>query len=173
MSARCLFDFEVPGSERGWRTLDDVVMGGASRSTFTRVEPGRGVFAGTLSLQNNGGFASLRSPDTLSGLADCAGIELELRGDGRCYKLNVRQDGEFDGVVYQRALVAPAGAWTRVRVPFSELEPTFRGRPVRAARPVDAARIRSVGLILADKQAGPFRIELRRIDAWCAEALPP
>lgn len=168
MSARVLFDFQTTDSDRGWRTVDDVVMGGVSRSTFTCAEPGVGVFAGELSLENNGGFASLRSPDMQTDLAGCDGLELEVRGDGRQYKLNLRLESEFDGVVYQSAFDAPAATWTRVRVPFRELEPTFRGRRVLDAPAFDPKRVTSVGLILADERAGPFRLELRRIAAWRA-----
>jgi monofunctional biosynthetic peptidoglycan transglycosylase len=165
--ARALFDFRTAGSELGWFTVDDVVMGGASHSTFRRVAPDRCAFAGELSLDHGGGFASLRSPDALAGLAGFEGIELELCGDGRTYKLNLRLDGDFDGIVYQRAFPAPAGARSRVRIPFGEFEATYRGRPVRAA-PFAPDRVRSVGFVLADGRAGPFRLELGRVGAWGA-----
>ena len=52
--------FEFHDSESAWRSIDDVVMGGLSSSRMW-VEQGRAVFDGELSLENNGGFASVRS----------------------------------------------------------------------------------------------------------------
>ena len=43
-----------------WRNVDDVVMGGVSSSSM-RIEEGVAVFKGEVSLENNGGFASVRS----------------------------------------------------------------------------------------------------------------
>ena len=43
-----------------WRSINDGVMGGLS-SGGMRLEDGIAVFSGTLSLENNGGFSSVRS----------------------------------------------------------------------------------------------------------------
>ena len=40
---------------------------------------------------------------------------------------------------------------------------TFRGREVPGAPPLNPARIRQVGLMIAERQAGPFAVEVRRI----------
>lgn len=164
--ARVLFDFVAPEAARGWRSIDDVVMGGVSRSRFERAEPGLGVFTGEVSLEHGGGFASVRSPDALDGLAGFDGVELELRGDGRRYKLNVRLGRDLDGVVWQRAFPTSPGTWARVRIGFDALEPTFRGRRVPGAGPFDPARAASIGLVVGDRQAGAFRLELRRVSAF-------
>jgi uncharacterized surface protein with fasciclin (FAS1) repeats len=54
-----LMDF-ADDSQR-WRIVNDDVMGGISDSRF-RIDGGKAVFTGRLSLENNGGFASVRSP---------------------------------------------------------------------------------------------------------------
>ena len=104
MSTPVLFDFTNASVARGWRSVDDDVMGGVSSS---RIEPGvdsgpRGArFVGTVSLENNGGFASIRSTPAPLGLAGAEGLELELIGDGHTYKLSIRLDSDFVGVSYQ------------------------------------------------------------------------
>ena len=62
-----LSSFEKPDSERSWTSVNDGVMGGISRGGFKRTEQKTLLFSGELSLENNGGFASIRTkPRTLN-----------------------------------------------------------------------------------------------------------
>ena len=70
----------------------------------------------------------------------------------------------FDGVSYQAAFVAPP-AWTTIHLPLGEFRPGFRGRAVPDAPPLDPARVRQVGLLIADRQAGPFALAMRSFAA--------
>ena len=55
-----IFDFNKKSDLQDWIIVDDVVMGGESLSTFKLNEDGCGIFEGNISIQNNGGFSSLR-----------------------------------------------------------------------------------------------------------------
>jgi NADH dehydrogenase [ubiquinone] 1 alpha subcomplex assembly factor 1 len=162
---RELFRFESPGSVADWSAIDDGVMGGVSRSGLQYDPAGHAVFEGTVSLEHNGGFASVRSRPLDLGLAGAADYLLEVCGDGKRYKLNLRTDDALDGVNYQAAFEAPLGAWTLVRLPVAGFRPTFRGRSVAGAPPLDPARVRQVGLMIADRQAGHFALAVRSIRA--------
>jgi hypothetical protein len=126
---------------------------------------GHAVFEGMVSLERGGGFASVRSGTADLGAAGAAAYVLEVRGDGRRYKLNLRMDPAFDGVTYQSAFEAPAGAWTVVRLPVYGFSPTFRGRVVPGAPALDPARVRQAGFLIAEGQAGPFALAVRSIGA--------
>lgn len=167
MSRTTLFDFSDPAALRAWRNVDDDVMGGVSSSRIERSTRGAR-FHGTVSLENNGGFASVRSTPTPLGLAGTDGLELELAGDGHSYKLSMRLDDAFDGVSYQTNFTPPAGGPSRVRVAFRELVPMWRGRRVPDAPPFDPARATQVGIVIGDKQAGPFELELLAIRSFTA-----
>lgn len=54
-----LFDFAQESAEE-WIVVNDGVMGGVSRSAFVDSESGYASFQGVMSLDNNGGFASVR-----------------------------------------------------------------------------------------------------------------
>lgn len=164
MTENLLFDFSNPSVTRAWRNVDDDVMGGVSAS---RIEPGpHGArFFGTVSLENNGGFASVRSTPAPLGLAGTEALELELLGDGHTYKLSIRLDGAFDGISYQTNFTPPAGRVSRTRIAFRELVPMWRGRRVSDALPFDPARATQVGLVIGDKQAGAFELGLVAIRA--------
>ncbi len=90
---------------------------------------------------------------------------LDIRGDGKRYKLSLRADDAFDGVNYQGAFETPRDQWTIVRLPVSAFRPTFRGRVVATAPPLDPAGVRQVGLMIADRQAGPFALGVCSIGA--------
>jgi hypothetical protein len=162
---RDLFVFQAAESTADWSAIDDAVMGGISASRLRHDPAGHAVFEGVVSLDNNGGFASVRSRPGELGAPGAVSYVLEVRGDGKRYKLNLRTDDAFDGVNYQAAFEAPRDQWTTVRLPVAGFRATFRGRIVATAPPLDPARVRQVGLMIADRQAGAFRLAVRSISA--------
>ena len=163
VDARPVYRFD--GDALPWRSINDGVMGGLS-SGGMRIEDGTAVFSGTLSLENNGGFSSIRSIPAKHALGGKAGLVLRVRGDGRTYGLRLRTNDRFDGPSYQAALPTRNGVWTEVRIPFDRFEAVFRGRKVPRYYELSPENIRTFGLIIADKQPGEFRLELESITAY-------
>lgn len=161
-----LIDFAASGVVERWAPIDDVVMGGISQSRFEHTPRGA-VFTGVVSLEYGGGFASVRSRPDRWPTGDASVLLLDVRGDGRRYKLTARTDAGFDGVQYQcpfdtRSDLAP-DEWQRVELPVAEFHASFRGRRVAGAPPLEAGAIRQFGLMISEKQAGPFRLEVARL----------
>lgn len=140
----------------GWHALNDRIMGGSS-SGACRVGPGGLDFDGEV-IEAGGGFISCRSP-LLSpplNLEAHEGLELEISGEGRCFKLAV---GCADGVAGLTELIPGGLRWvhafdtaasgvTNVRLPFSSLRPSLRAQPL--GLPLvrfDAARITRLQLL--------------------------
>jgi hypothetical protein len=98
--SRLIYDFEGQDTAALWVRVNDGVMGGLSQSTLTLTQESTAVFAGTLSLENNGGFASVRTYPYDFGLGEYEGLTFRVRGDGRGYKLRLRGDGRLDGLTY-------------------------------------------------------------------------
>ena len=71
-------------------------------------------------------------------------------------------DDAFDSINYQ-ASFAPEPTWQTLHIPLATFRATFRGREVTGAPALDPARIRQVGLMIAERQAGAFALEVRRI----------
>jgi monofunctional biosynthetic peptidoglycan transglycosylase len=160
-----LIDFSV--SDRcDWYEINDTVMGGVSRSGIRRTDRGTGVFAGELSLENNGGFASVRTLLGRTDLSSHAGLEIRVRGDGRSYQLRIRTNDRFNGIAYRSEFETTDGEWTTVRIRFSEFLPTFRGRTPSDAPPLDTTSIHQLGFMLADKHPGLFSLEIDWIRTW-------
>ena len=164
-----LFDFRGQGDEEAWRSIDDVVMGGVSGSEFHVASQGIAVFAGAVSLQHGGGFASVRSRPARVDLSEYSGLEIRVRGDGKRYRLRLRTDPNLDGVAYQVSFEPQATVWQSIRFPFHRFRPTFRGRTIPDAPPLDTSNVMSFGWMIADKQAGPFRLEIDWLRAYAEQ----
>lgn len=87
-----------------------------------------------------------------------------MRGDPREFELGLLTDDGFDGVHHPAQLSPGADAWRILALPLSDFTPRFRGRVIPDAPPLDPARIRQVGLMIAGRQAGPFALGVRRIE---------
>ena len=158
-----LLDFDHDDDLASWYPVDDVVMGGVSRSAFERASPGVARFHGEVSLENSGGFASVRTTPRDWNTGAAAAFLLRVRGDGKTYKFTIRTSDRFDGIQYQQRFTAPAARWCDVRLPVDGFAPTFRGRRVPLAPSLDAAKVRALGLMLSDRQAGKFELLVDRI----------
>ena len=159
--AHVIFDFR---NSPPWSSIDDVVMGGISRSRM-EVEDGVAVFRGVLSLENNGGFASVRSRPADHDLSGFRAISVRVRGDGHRYMLRLRTSASFDGVSYEAPFEPGDDEWTTVVIPFDAFRATYRGRLVRDYPALDPSRVKTFGIMIADKQEGPFRLEVESISA--------
>jgi NADH dehydrogenase [ubiquinone] 1 alpha subcomplex assembly factor 1 len=156
-----LIDFDA-GLPDDWRIVNDGVMGGRSAGSLRPDAAGFAVFEGALSLENNGGFASFRATIDEGALAGAGRMLVRVRGDGRRYQLRLRPGRAYTGIAYTAGFDAPADQWTTVELPVDAFEPTFRGSRPPGAGPLDPARVGQVGIMLADKQPGPFRLQI----AW-------
>ncbi len=156
--------FDSPDSVTSWGPIDDRVMGGVSRSRLRFDPAGHAVFEGELSLEQGGGFASVRGPSRSNGLRNAHTVRIEVRGDGKRYRLGFRNDDDFDGTAWQASFQTTATAgWLRIDLPIADFEPTRRGRRLENAPPLDPARIRQIGLSISDRQAGAFALGIRSI----------
>ena len=160
-----IHQFDTPSSTQNWHPINDGVMGGASISQLRFDSAGHAVFEGEVSLQNNGGFASVRAPSLKLGDIGTRAYLLTARGDGRIYKLNLRTDANFDGVNYQASFTPAAGHWSQTVLPVDEFLATFRGRPVPTASALRPELVTQVGLMISGKQAGAFRLLVKSIAA--------
>ena len=173
-----------------WGPLDDVVMGGVSDSLLMErfeksVDGPVGVFTGTVSTSNNGGFASVRTRNFSPPLNLSAydGVYLRLKGDGKRYKLILRSDPSWDGIGYTASFDTIAGQWQTIHVPFSACVPVFRARTLKNASPLDTCKITSIQLMLSKFEydgalnprfsPGRFELPIQKIGAYLAQPIAP
>lgn len=156
-----LDDFE---NDRGWRAVNDNVMGGRSLGRVM-VRDGLLKFEGSINTQG-GGFASIRRTVELGELVGAKAVSLRLKGDGRQYRLTLRDDKQVRGraVSYQATFPTyTKGQWQNVRIDLEGLRASIFGQPI-AAGELDLASVWSIGIIIADGQDGPFSLHLERLE---------
>lgn len=153
-------DFGAENIAQQWFAVNDGVMGGLS-SGGPRFENEHMVFEGIINT-NGGGFSSLRSPVTQGALDNATGVKLRIKSDGRGYKMTFRTNMAYRGrlISFQAPIPqTPRAEWAEVTVSFDTLSGSIFGRPVSGAT-FDKAQVREMGIILADGQDGPFRLEV-------------
>jgi len=163
---KVIVDFSLPGEEKKWEIMTDGVMGGISQSQMFITSNKAAIFHGEVSLENYGGFASIRTRPQEYQLDGFAGLALRVKGDGKKYRLRLRTDDEYEGVAYQAGFTTEAERWITVHLPLNEFSPVFRGREVSDAPRLEAGHIRRIGFMIADKQEGPFTLEIDWVKAY-------
>jgi NADH dehydrogenase [ubiquinone] 1 alpha subcomplex assembly factor 1 len=165
MKEKTIIDFGDADEKGRWEAVNDMVMGGLSEGHMSAVG-GAAIFHGRVSLENFGGFASVRSLLREFDLRGYDGLIVRVRGDGRRYRLRLKTDDDFEGLAYQAAFFTDPAEWTEPHLSFDEFVPVFRGAVVQGAPPLDPAKVRRIGFMIADKQEGPFRLVIREVRAY-------
>lgn len=145
-----------------WTVVNDTVMGGISNSRFYH-EVSYGVFEGEVSLDNNGGFASVRrviSPEFNNGSI----IRLIVKGDGRRYQFRLKTHQLYEGAAYVAEFTTKQNKWQQIQFTEKDFTPRYRGRYVNGAPALKFGDAQQVGLLIADKIAGKFKLQVKAIE---------
>lgn len=155
---RMLKDFSDESPE--WRSENDGVMGGVSTGAAAIAE-GELVFSGELSLENNGGFASVKTPVEDGDWSEFEEIVLRVKGDGRTYQVRLATDARHRGsrISYGVPFATVAGEWTEVALPLADLRPSHHGRRLDGP-PLDPEKIREIRILLGDGREGDFALQI-------------
>jgi NADH dehydrogenase [ubiquinone] 1 alpha subcomplex assembly factor 1 len=160
--SRSLFDFTVASDFEKWRIVVDGVMGGRSTGLLEQQQDVL-VFTGVTSLENNGGFSSIRAPVPEGSLAGYDSLRIRVKGDGRSWILGARDRSDRGAGSYWSRFETIAGEWQTVTVPITGMVRHYFGNPTRGS--LSPADIRGIEFYIYDKQAGPFRLEVDQIEA--------
>ena len=158
-------DFNESKTESPWIAVNDGVMGGLSQGS-AKIKDGLLHFSGSLSLENNGGFSSIRTPGTSHDLTTAKSMILRVKGDGRTYQLRISTDARFRGsrISYSAEFATKTDEWIEVTVPFATLKPTYRGNALDGP-PLDLSKVEEIGLLIGDKRTGSFSLKVDWIKA--------
>jgi monofunctional biosynthetic peptidoglycan transglycosylase len=158
-----LFDFTGAEASKEWQPVNDGVMGGVSEGKFKITDKRTMEFFGTLSLENNGGFASVRTKAKKLGLVKGDTLVARVKGDGREYLLNLYLNKPRIAFSYRATVQTKKDEWIEAKVPLDQFEATSFGRVMKDAGPVNPDEVNSLGFMLSDKKAGPFKLEVESI----------
>lgn len=161
MNSLLLFDFSASTNWSVWEIENDVVMGGNSTSELSRSEEGNAVFSGFVSLENNGGFASMQyhfEPKDISGYEKAV---IRLKGDGKEYQFRIKSNlRERASYVYT---FKTTGDWQTIEIPLKQMTPTFRGNKLNLPN-FNADKLQEIRFMIGNGKAENFRLEIDRIE---------
>ncbi len=159
-----LLDFAGPEAATKWQAVNDGVMGGISDGRF-RITPDKTLeFFGTLSLENNGGFASVRTTPMDFNIKAGDTLVARVKGDGREYVFNIYTKSRRMAFSYRAPLPTTKDEWREVEIPLADFIPTAFGRRVQGMGPVEPDQINGLGFMLSDKRAGPFTMQVEWVN---------
>ena len=150
-----LFNFTADGDIYNWKIVDDVVMGGRSDGRFTINEDGHGVFLGKVSLENNGGFSSLRYNFETKETSAYSRFIIRLKGDGKSYQFRVK-DKRYNrySYIYQFDTTTD---WLTIEIPFNKMSAAFRGYKVDIPN-FEGNQMEEIAFLIGNKKAESFKL---------------
>jgi NADH dehydrogenase [ubiquinone] 1 alpha subcomplex assembly factor 1 len=161
ISPKVIFDFNKNSDVQDWIVVDDAVMGGESSSTFKLNDDGFGIFEGSISLDNNGGFSSVRYRFQKTMIKECTSIVIKLRGDGKNYQFRIKSNsGDYYSYI---APFSTSGEWQEIEIPLKDMYPSFRGR--RLDQPnFSKDYIEEITFLIGNKKKEKFKLLIDKIE---------
>jgi hypothetical protein len=158
-------DFSEQSATEQWEPITDRVMGGLSDSSIG-IDERNAVFSGVVSLENKGGFASIRTTNDLPDLTAFRGLRISVRGDGNSYQLRASSKSDEAGHAYKHDFAPTAGEWLEVELPFAEFVMSAHGRLIDDAPALDPRKIHQLSFLIAGGHSGEFALHIRRVEAY-------
>ncbi|MEZ9479770.1 CIA30 family protein [Vibrio splendidus] len=153
-----MIDFTQTSEQQNWTATNDDVMGGISTGGLIYLD-NMSQFRGALSLENNGGFSSVkRSIESLAHEIDS--VELVFVGDGRTYQLRFTTSKDGHRVQYKHYFDTIKGQQFSKVFHLNDFQAVFRGQLLSDAPVLKAKDIKQIGFLIADKQPSHFELDL-------------
>jgi hypothetical protein len=149
------FDFNGEADISNWKVEDDVVMGGRSDGHF-KMEDGHGCFYGEVSLENNGGFSSVRYVNgEKMDISTFTHVVLRVKGDGKRYQLRFKSD-QSERASYVD-YIQTSGEWESLKLKLSDFEPIFHGEKMEIPN-YPAEVMTEFGILIGNEEAESFKL---------------
>ena len=161
MLSQTIFNFNKETLANEWIVTDDVVMGGKSSGKFTISKDGHGVFKGEVSLENNGGFSSVRYKFKKIGVLNFTSIILKIKGDGKKYQFRIKASSN-DYYSY----IGPfetTNKWQKIQISLNNMYPAFRGKTLDKPN-FKEKFIEEVAFLIGNKKQENFELLIDSIE---------
>jgi hypothetical protein len=155
-----IYNFNSSQDLNDWQIVNDGVMGGLSQSSINLDEEGNAVFTGQISLENNGGFASVRHETDITGVQKYSYINLKVKGKPSTYQFRIKKnEGETHSYIQEFEVTSE---WETVQLKLSSFYPRYRGRSLNLPN-FEANVIREVAILIGNGKKEEFKLEIDKI----------
>lgn len=159
-SPTTIFNFTKDSNLNNWRVVDDVVMGGRSNGNFKLNTDGHAVFSGKVSIENNGGFSSLRYNFETLNVKTNTKICIKIKGDGKAYQFRIKAN-DRERFSYITSFKT-SGKWELITINLKDMYPSFRGRTLNYPN-FDKNTIEELAFLIGNKKAENFKLLIDNI----------
>ena len=161
MNPILIFDFTKDTNLKEWKIIDDVVMVGRSNGTFTIDKDGNGVFSGKISLENNGGFSSVRYQCDPVKVTKDSKVVIRLKGDGKDYQFRIKD--KSNSYYSYITTFKTTGDWQTITIKLTDLYPSFRGRKLDMPN-FSSTSFEEMVFLIGNKKKESFQLVLDKIE---------
>jgi len=157
---RTLVQFSREAGPAGWHVENDDVMGGRSQGRLDIAETGNALFTGAISLENDGGFASIQCDYPSIDVSACRAIHLGLKGDGKRYQLRI--DAAPGARHSYAADFQTSGNWEEIVLPFADFTAIRHGDRLDLPN-YPGKTLARLQILAGDGRAESFQLEIDKI----------
>lgn len=155
LQSMTLFEFSAESNIDNWQILDDVVMGGRSNGHFKINKDGHGEYTGNVSLENNGGFSSLRYYFETVDSSDYTKFKIRIKGDGKSYQFRVKSNrSERYSYIYKFETTED---WQTIEIPFEDMYASFRGYRLDIPN-FEGKQMAEIAFLIGNKKKESFKL---------------
>ena len=161
MEKQIVFDFNKTSNIKNWIVVDDAVMGGKSVGSFELSNEGNGVFKGNVSLENNGGFSSVKYKFSKLYIENATVMILRIKGDGKNYQFRLKTNlGDKHAYISK---FSTSGEWQEIQIPLQNMYPSFRGKKLDIPNFFEDS-IDEIAFLIANKCDENFELTIDTIE---------
>lgn len=145
---------------RSWAVINDGVMGGMSQGT-AQYKENSVAFTGTIRLENNGGFSSLKSPFSAKDLSPFKNVEIRYRSTGIPMAFTLENSRAWYNTYYRMGLPSTDGEWDVITLNLKKFQGQRVGQSTGNKMDEEfASEVVRMGFINDAKGPGDFEFEL-------------
>ena len=153
-------DFGKEKEGKYWKVINDGVMGGLSKGS-KRLTTNSLLFKGVVSLDNNGGFSSLRYPFSDKNISKCNEIEIRYRSTGISMAFTIAVSRRWYIPNYKIRLNKTSSEWITKTIKLTDLRKHYIGKPMNETLKKETLKeIVRIGFITDEKKYGDFEFEI-------------
>lgn len=145
---------------KNWIITNDDVMGGVSTSSMKLNTDKQLVFSGTVSLDNNGGFAMTRLPTAINFDTTKKNLIIKLKGDGKNYQFRIK--AKKDQRFWYVQSFETTNKLEEIVLPLHNFYASFRGYSLNEDN-FSATSITEIAILIGNKKNEKFNVSIEKI----------
>ena len=153
------------GRTKDWVMISDNIMGGVTQSKLQYSENSM-VLNGTISLDNYGGFSSIKTNFNTFDLSAYDGVKIKYKSTGQKFAFTLEDSKNWTMPNYKGAFnSSDSNTWQEATILFKDFKQYQIGEPT--GKKLITAVLKNIvrlGIITTEKKEGPFSIEVESIE---------